>query len=328
MNRQRFLPDMISPKLVPVHLLLVSAPVMWAGNFIVGRALRGEMPPISLNFWRWTVALAILLPLNLRRLRRHWPLLRVHWRLVLALGLTGVTGFNTFAYLALSATTAVNALLFLSTVPLLMALLSHLAFKEPVSARQTAGIFLSLPGAAILIAHGHLTNLLHMQFNRGDVWMLGAVLVWTVFSVLLNQAPRELPKATLLTATVLVGLAAFTPIYVWRLALGERATFTVTTVAGMLYVGLFASVIAFYFWSKGMAQVGPGKGGVYMNLMPLAGTFFAITLLGESLAHYHLLGGALVAAGIVLTHRPQTALSRIPPWLRIWPRLTKRENAL
>lgn len=328
MNDKQSRPHKLAPQLVPVHLFLISAPVMWAGNFIVGRALRGDVPPVSLNFWRWTVALAILLPLNLRRLRRHWPLLRAHWRLVLALGLTGVSGFNTFAYLALSATTAVNALLFLSTVPLLMALLSHLAFKEPVSAWQTAGIFLSLPGAAILIAHGHLANLLHMQFNRGDLWMLGAVLVWTVFSVLLKQAPPELPKATLLTATVLVGLAAFTPVYVWRLALGERAAFTVTTVAGLLYVGLFASVIAFYFWSKGMAQVGPGKGGVYMNVMPLAGTFFAITLLGESLAHYHLLGGALVAAGIVLTNRPAAASRAVPQWLRGWPRLTKRENPL
>lgn len=326
MNRPGFFAQRISPRLAPVHLLLVSAPVMWAGNFIVGRALRGEVPPVSLNFWRWTVALAILLPLNIRELRRRRALLRAHWRLLLALGLTGVTGFNTFAYQALSATTAINALLFLSTVPLLMALLSRLAYKDAINAWQLFGIVLSLPGAAILIAHGHLSNLLHMQFNRGDVWMLGAVLVWTVFSVLLKQAPPELPKGALLTATVLVGLAAFAPIYAWRLTLGERTVFSVSTVAGMLYVGLFASVIAFYFWSKGMAEVGPGKGGVYMNVMPLAGTFFAITLLGESLAHYHLLGGALVAGGIVLTNRRPAAPAGASKWLRLWPQLTKREN--
>lgn len=321
-----YLAKRISPRLAPVHLLLVSAPVMWAGNFIVGRALRGDVPPVSLNFWRWTVALAILLPLNLGQLRRQRALLLSHWKLVLALGLTGVSGFNTFAYQALSVTTAINALLFLSTVPLLMALLSRLAYNDAINAWQLFGIILSLPGAAILIAHGDLSNLLHMQFNRGDVWMLGAVLVWTVFSVLLKQAPPELPKGALLTATVLVGLAAFAPIYAWRLAAGERVLFTASTVAGMLYVGLFASVIAFYFWSKGMAQVGPGKGGVYMNVMPLAGTFFAIILLGESLAHYHLLGGALVAAGIVLTNRRAPAPAGAPKWLRLWPRLTKREN--
>lgn len=327
MIKESFRPAIFARRLAPVHLLLVSAPVMWAGNFIVGRALRGDVPPVSLNFWRWTVALAILLPLNVRQLQRRQALLRAHWRLIVALGLTGVTGFNAFAYQALSATTAINALLFLATVPLLMALLSRLAFNDAISAWQTFGVLLSLPGAAILIARGDLTNLLHMQFNRGDVWMLCAVLVWTVFSVLLKQAPPELPKSTLLTATVMVGLAAFAPVYAWRFALGERAAFTVTTVAGMLYVGLFASVIAFYFWSKGMAEVGPGKGGVYMNVMPLAGTFFAITLLGEALAHYHLLGGALVAAGIVLTNWQPAAGASLSRRLAIWPGLRKGEGS-
>lgn len=313
---------------VSVHLLLLCAPVLWAGNFIVGRALRGDVPPVSLNFWRWAVALAILLPLNVRRVGQHRAILRAEWKIVVALGLTGVTSFNAFAYQALSATTAINALLFLSTVPVLITLASRIAFNEAISGRHALGLLISLPGAAILIAQGDLSNMLHLHFNRGDLWMLGAVVAWTIFSVLLKRAPAELPKATLLTATVLVGLVALAPAYAWRLALGERMAFTASSMAGVLYVGLFASVVAFTFWSKGIAQVGPGRAGVYMHVMPVAGTILAVTLLGETLAPFHLLGGALVFLGIALTNWQTTGShrgSKAPPWGRnLYKEMTRR----
>lgn len=292
----------ISRLSAPPHLLLLCAPLFWAGNFIVGRALRGDVPPVSLNFWRWTIALAILLPLNYRQLRQHQALLRSEWKIVVALGLSGVTAFNMFAYQALSQTTAINALLFLCIVPVLMALGSRLVFNDLITRRHLTGILISLPGAAILIARGDLRNLMHLQFNSGDLWMIGAVLAWTAFSVLLKRAPAGVPKSTLLTATILVGLAALMPIYAWQLTLSSRITLTAGSVAGLLYVGVFASVLAFYFWSKGMAQVGPSRGGMYMHIMPVAGTILSITLLGEEIAPFHLAGAALVFAGIAITN--------------------------
>jgi drug/metabolite transporter (DMT)-like permease len=183
-----------------------------------------------------------------------------------------------------------------------MALVSRLAFNDVVTRRHLMGILVSLPGAAILIAHGDLRNLMDLQFNGGDLWMLGAVLAWTAFSVLLKRTPAEVPKATLLTAAILVGLGALMPIYAWRLALGGRIVFTASSVAGILYVGLFASVLAFYFWSKGIAQVGPSRAGMYMHIMPLAGTILSIMLLGEDIALFHLVGAGLVFTGIAITN--------------------------
>ena len=314
MNGQNHRLATISTLSVPPHLFLLCAPLFWAGNFIVGRALRGDVPPVSLNFWRWVIALAILLPLNYRQLRQHRALLRTEWKIVVALGLTGVTAFNTFAYQALSETTAINALLFLSIVPVLMALGSRLVFNDVITGRHLIGILISLPGAAILIAHGDLRNLMHLQFNGGDLWMVGAVLAWTAFSVLLKRTPAQLPKATLLTAAILVGLGALMPIYAWRLALEAQIVFTASSVAGMLYVGLFASVLAFYFWSKGIAQVGPSRAGMYMHIMPLAGTFLSVTLLGEEIAPFHLVGAALVFTGIAITNwqSPGTGMAAPP----------------
>jgi drug/metabolite transporter (DMT)-like permease len=288
------------PALAP--LMLAGAALFWAGNFVVGRALGGAAPPVSLNFWRWTLALAILVPLSIGELRSHRRAILAHWPIIGALGVTGVAAFHTLVYQALTTTTALNALLFVATAPLVIALLSWLFFRDRLRRGQALGMVLSLAGAAVVILRGDPFALGGMRFNQGDLLLVGAVLVWAAYSVLLKRRPGGLPQLALLTAMGLAGWLALLPLYLWRLAAGERLALSAPNMAALAYIALFASVLGFIFWNAGVAALGPNRAGVYINLMPVFGAVLAIGLLGERLAPYHVVGAALVALGITLAN--------------------------
>jgi drug/metabolite transporter (DMT)-like permease len=279
---------------------LVSAPLFWAGNFIVGRALRGDAPPITLNFWRWAIALAILIPLTRGQLRQHREALLRAWPLVLALGLTGIALYQVLAYFALSMTTAISAALVGATAPLAIALCAWAAYRDPIAPRQGLGLLAALCGAAIVITRGDLAALLGLRLGQGELLMAAAVGVWAVYSVLLKRAPAGVPGLTLLTASALAGLALMAPVYLWRLAAGERMALSPTTLLGVGYTALFASVLAFFAWGRGVAALGPSRAAGFINLLPIFTALLSVALLGEQIAPYHLAGAALVFLGIAL----------------------------
>lgn len=284
------------------QFLLTLAALFWSGNFIVGRALRGEIAPVSLNFWRWSIALVILLPLSLVQLRRHRDLLLKEWKLILALGLTGVAAFHSLVYSALTTTPAVNALIYLSMSPMAIAVVAWLVFRETVTARQAAGILISIAGALVVIARGSFDSLLALQVNPGDLWMLLAVPTWAIYSVLLKQRPPGLPQFALLTATVMAGLVFLLPVFLLQTWRAEPPTLDGPMIGAILYIAIFSSVIAFLFWIRGVAEIGPTRAGMFSNLMPVFGAVLALLLLGEPIQPYHLLGAALVFGGIALTN--------------------------
>jgi drug/metabolite transporter (DMT)-like permease len=284
-------------------LWLVAAPLFWAGNFALGRALRGELPPISLNFWRWALALAILLPLTAGELRRERAALLRAWPLVLALGVTGVALYQILAYYALSLTTAISASLVGATAPLTIAVGAWLAFRDRVTRRQLLGLLAALVGAAAVIVRGDFGALLALRLNPGDLLMVGGVLTWTVYSLLLKLAPRGLSALALLTASALAGLAVMAPLYLWRVAEGERIAPTLPNLLGVGYTALFASVLAFIGWSRGVAALGPGRAAGFINLLPIFTALLSVLLLGEPVAPYHLVGALLVLGGVALGSR-------------------------
>lgn len=300
--------------LLSPRLLLTCAALFWAGNFIVGRALRGDIPPVSLNFWRWTIALFFLLPLSVAQLRRHRTLLLQQWKLILALGATGVAAFHTSVYLALTTTPAVNALMFLAIAPMVIAVVSWLAFRDTITSRQALGIFISLVGALVVIARGDLNVLLALRFNPGDLWMLAAVPIWAVYSVLLKRRPAALPHLTLLTATVIAGVGLLLPLYLWQVWHAETMVVNAPNLLGLLYIAVFASVVAFLFWNRGVAAMGPTKAGMFTYLMPVFGAVLAVLFLSEPIAPYHVLGAVFVFSGIALTNRGFAhARGHVPP---------------
>jgi drug/metabolite transporter (DMT)-like permease len=289
--------SLLSPK-----LLLTGAALFWSGNFIVGRALRGELDPLPTNFWRWTIALVILLPLGFAAVYRQRALLKREWKLVVALGVTGVAAFHTCVYSALATTPAINALLFLSIIPVAIAVADWLVYREILSLPQALGALVSIGGALVVIARGDVTALLGLRLGSGDLWMLAAVCVWAVYSVLLKRRPAGLSGLALLTATVAAGVVLLFPLYLWEASRGAAVTLTGATLPGLLYVGVFASVLAFLFWNRGVDAIGPTKAGMFSNLMPVFGAILAVVLLGEPIAAYHLVGALLVFGGIAITN--------------------------
>ncbi len=291
---------------LPVHpaLLLALAQLLWAGNFVLARAVSARVPPVGLAFWRWAVALVVLLPLAWRHLRRDLPALRGAAPVLVALGILGVGNFNTMVYLGLGQTTATNAALLNSACPAFILALGPLLGAPRPRGRQAAGIALSLLGVLAIVARGDAATLLHLTFNRGDAWVLAAVLSWACYTVLLARRPAGVHPLSFLTASVVVGLAWIAPFYALEAWRGARVAFDPPTLATLAYVGVMASVVAYLAWNQGVAELGPVRSGPFLHLLPVFATVLAALLLGERLRLFHAAGIALVLLGLRVAARP------------------------
>ncbi len=282
------------------YLLLSFAALLWSGNFVLARGVRSHVPPLALAFWRWTVALAVLVPLTAGSVRASARRLLRSWRVVLGLGVLGVGNFNMLVYVGVHRTTATHAVLLNSACPaFIVALASAVGAGRP-TARQLIGIALSLLGVLVIVSGGAPAALASLEFQRGDLWILAAVLSWAAYTVLLQWRPADVDGPALLTATVAVGVAWVAPFYAWEVAHGARVTIDAETVGSVAYVALFASVIAYFCWNRGVALVGANRAGVFMHLLPAFGTVLASALLGETFRAYHLVGIAAILAGVSL----------------------------
>jgi drug/metabolite transporter (DMT)-like permease len=283
-----------------LYLLVSLAPLFWSGNFVLGRALHESIPPIALSFWRWAVALLILLPFVLRRVRELAGALRRHWAILSLLGLLGVTNFNTFVYIGLQTTTATNAVLLVSATPVLILALSYFLLGQSVRPVQALGVLLSLSGVGAIVTAGEPTVIADLALNSGDLWILGAVASWALYSVCLRWRPQGMDAPMFLTATVVTGLVPLMPLYLWDLARGSSLSVDGVTIGAVGYVALFPSVLAYVFWNRGVAALGANRTGQFLHLMPVFGTLLSMLLLGERLAMYHFAGIGLIGAGILL----------------------------
>ena len=292
------------------YLLLSGSALFWSGNFVIGRAFAPDIAPITISYLRWLVALLCFLPFSLLILIRQWPIIRAHWGRLLFMGTFGVAGFNTLAYLGLSHTTATNALLINTFIPILIILLSRIYPGTPIRLPQLLGIVISSLGVLLLVAEGSLDNLLALRINRGDLWILSAAFVWAVYSISLRWRPLELSASAFLAVTMIIGVAILSPIY-WFNWLDEP-DFVATTpnLMAIAYVALFASLGAFLCWNQGVKMVGADTAGQFIHLMPVIGTIMAVSFLGERLYWFHVLGAIAIASGIYLSLRRQKPGSR------------------
>lgn len=288
--------------LSPVMMLLLAS-LFWAGNTVIARGVVGEVPPFALSFWRWLLALVFLLPVGIRPVQAQWPLVRRQLPLLAALAATSVAAYNTLLYLALQTTTAINATLVASSMPVMIILLSWVWLGERVGWAQALGVLLSLIGVVAVIARGDFGLLADLRFQTGDLWVLAAVFSWAVYSVMLRRHPTGLTPMALLTVLVALGVPFILPFYAWEMAQGLGFAVTPTTLMVMLYVGLFPSVLAYYFWNEGVAAVGANTAGLYAYLMPVFTAFLAVLFLGEALRWFHIAGLALIVLGIGLARR-------------------------
>ncbi|MCM8594037.1 DMT family transporter [Accumulibacter sp.] len=292
---------MILAQLHNPYLLLVLTTLFWSGNMVIGRAVRDQVPPLTLAFWRWAIALALVLPLALPHLREQWPLIRRNWKAVALLGLLGVGGYNTLAYVALRYTPATNALLLNSFIPVATIALSWIFLGKRLLGVAWVGVVLSLAGVTTIVCQGSLDTLTQLSLNIGDLWMLAAVFTWAVYTIGLQWRPDGVHPMLMLAAFIGVGLVALAPAYAWELASGKTIAVSAGSLAAIAYTGVFPGFLGYVFYNRAVGEVGASKASLFIHLMPVFGTLLAAIFLGEIPHAYHYLGIALIFSGIYLT---------------------------
>lgn len=293
---------MISPR-ASAFALLAAANLLWSGNWILGRALRETFDPVALNFWRWLVALAILAPFALRETIAKRAVIRRHAGLLAFLALAGVTVFQSLVYLGLETTTAINAVLINASAPAFIVVCSWIVDRERAGWRQIAGMLISFAGVIVIVCQGDPERLLHLEFHRGDAWILLAMPIWGIYSVLVKRCPPELRGVALTFVLAAIGVAMLVPLYFAVAPRGPLRLPTPAEAGAVLYVAIAASVLAFLCWNRGVAVVGANAAGFTLPLLPAFGTVLAILVLGESFRGFHALGFATILAGVLLATR-------------------------
>jgi len=228
------------------------------------------------------------------------PVILKHKKYIITQAILGVALFNTLIYTAVQHTTAINAVLVNSCIPVLIVIVSWVMFREVINLRQGFGVLLSFAGILYIISKGDLQTLRSLSFNIGDVVVLLAALVWATYSVNLRKFPEGLHPLAYLTGIVFIGVILLLPFYLWEVSSGSHFTVNIPSAATILYVALFASVLAFIFWNKAVREVGANRAGPFVHLMPVFSIILAVVFLGESLVVYHMKGMAAVFTGILL----------------------------
>jgi drug/metabolite transporter (DMT)-like permease len=276
--------------------------LFWAGNAIVARGIAGEVPPIALAFWRWAVAAVVILPFAWRHLARDVPKMRAHWPIMLLLTTLGISVFNTFLYIAAHTTTAINIVMLQTAMPIVVVLATFAIFRETVTAVQAAGIAASFAGTLILIAHGDPAVLLGLDFKRGDLWMLAAVVCYAVYTALLRLRP-PVHGFSFAFASFALGAALLLPFYIAETILVGPLPVSAGSLTAIAYVAVFASVLAYMAFNRTVELLGANTAGLAVHLIPVFGIVLAVLLLGERLHPYHGVGIALIAVGLWLATR-------------------------
>jgi Permeases of the drug/metabolite transporter (DMT) superfamily len=269
--------------------LLALVALFWAGNVVLGRAVVGHVPPITLAFWRWMGAFMLTIGFAWPRLKRDRAALRRHWPMMLLLSATGIASFNTMSYIGLQYTTALNALLLQSAMPLIILLWAFALFGQRPSASQALGVVVSLTGVAVIAGQGSLERLAHLSVNPGDAWILGAVVIYAMYTPLLRRRPPVHPFS-FLVATIGIGSLMILPFYVWEAAGGARITGGWPSYAAIGYTAVLPSFVAYLFFNRGVELIGAARAGQSVHLMPVFGTALAVLFLGERLHLYHAAG--------------------------------------
>lgn len=289
------------------YILLCLPSLFWAGNAIVGRLVAGHFPPVTLSVLRWIGAFLIILPFAWRDLQTDWPAIRGKLGVMVVMAICGISCFNTMLYTALEHTTALNALLLQSSTPLFLAGWSLIVLRVRLTLIQLAGILVSLLGVLTIIMHGDLTKLANIELNVGDVLVVVALAIFGLYSALVQKRP-VIQQSSFLAFVFGCGALFLLPLLVWELSVRPLPEATSSNLFALLYVILFPSTLAYLCYNRGVQLIGPNRSAPFFHLVPVFGSVMAIVFVGESLHLYHVIGYALVLAGIVVAARKPTAV--------------------
>lgn len=280
---------------------LTAAALFWAGNAVVARGYAGTIPPLAMSFWRWVIALLVLLPFAWPHVVREWRIVTERWQHLVGLAMLSTATYNSLLYLAAQTTTAVNITLISATMPVMIALMARLILGSRLRWVQWAGIVLALTGVAVIVLLGATPGALGI--NTGDLVVFFAVLSWGVYSVLLRWRPLPAHQLTILFWLILLGLPFILPFYLWELSVQGGMTLNADTIPALMYVGVFPSVLSYLFWNYGISSVGPNRAGMFIYLVPIFTAIVAWFMLGERLHGRHAVGAVLILLGLYLSTR-------------------------
>jgi drug/metabolite transporter (DMT)-like permease len=300
------MPGRPSPFHASPYLLLTLTSLFWSLNWVIGRALVGHVTPFSLAFIRWTVAIAVMMPFALPGIRAHWPAVRENWRVIAWLGFWGTGLHNVFGYAGVQYTTATNGVMLNSAIPVMIMVLGWLVYRDTITRLQALGVVVSLGGVVAILTRGDPGVLAQLTLNKGDLIVLCGMVFWAAYTIFLRMKPAELPGLVMLTCCGVFGLTLLFPLFLFEMIFQQgRVEFRPATIAAMAYVGIFPSFVAYVFWNRAVAQVGSNIAGIFVHLMPAFGSILAWLFLDERIEVFHVVGIALILAGIGLTSTGQ-----------------------
>ena len=284
--------------------MLVCASLFWAGNFIVGKyAFLTEIPPLSLVFYRWSLVWIILLPFTYKEIIKHKDTILNNLPLLFFLGLTSVGLFNSFTYLSLVHTQVINASLFNTAIPAIIILLCFLFKIEKTNKFQILGLIISVCGILAIITKLKIDILLSLNFNKGDLIMIGGVVTWGVYSTLLKKKKFTLPLLTLVHVVCTFGLISVFPQFLYEFSNGQIIKFDINLVYTLTFLALFPSIGSYYCWAGAVSIIGANRAGISLSLIPLFSSIMAIFFYNEQFQFFHLIGSILIILGLFLSNK-------------------------
>jgi len=286
------------------YLLLILTTIFWSGNFIVGKAASMyEIPPFSLNFYRWFFAGLILLPFTYKEIINKKSYILNNIGFFIILGVTSITIFNSIVYYSLYYTQVISGVLMISTIPVWIIFISSLLNIEKTNFFQIIGVAFSLTGVVFIITKVDLELVKNLDFNKGDLTMVIAMFAWAIYSALLKKKKYEISQITLLEVVIITGLIFLTPIYFIEMNFGNTIKLGKPFYLTLTYVVLFPGLCSFFFWIKGISIIGANRAGVFLHLMPIFGAIMAMVIFDEKFMFYHFLGAIFILSGIILSNK-------------------------
>ena len=286
------------------YLYLFLTVTFWAGNFVVGKlASIYEVPPFSLNFYRWLFAWLILAPFTIPEILEKRNYIIKNYKLFIVLGVTSITVFNSIVYYSLNFTQVISGVLMISTIPVMIMLFSSILKIEKTNIFQIIGVIFSFAGVIMIITKANLEILKNLDFNKGDITMVIAMFSWALYSTLLKGKKYELSQISLLQVVITFGLIFLIPIYFIEFQIGFRIDLELPFILILSYVVLFPGLASFLLWIKGISMIGANRSGVFLHLMPILSAIMAMVFFSEKFMFYHILGACFIITGILLSNK-------------------------
>ena len=286
------------------YIFLLLTVTFWAGNFIVGKfASFYEVPPFSLNFYRWFFAWLILAPFTLPEILKKKEYILQNYKLFIILGVTSITIFNSIVYYSLNFTQVISGVLMISTIPVMIMFFSFILKIEKTNIFQITGVIFSFLGVIIIITKANFEILKNLDFNKGDITMVVAMFSWALYSTLLKRQKYELSQISLLQVVMTFGLIFLIPIYFIEYQIGFRINLDKPFILILSYVVLLPGLASFILWIKGISMIGANRSGVFLHVMPIFSAIMAMIFFNEKFMFYHILGACFIVTGILLSNR-------------------------